>query len=261
MKKTLLGMCLIVLCSCTSTTTAPTTTTSVATVATTLAPVVTTSTVPAIVNPASGEKIVECDNKAIGASYGEKLRLEFCTTTWAMGDTDRDTWNCPKAGCEQTRLYHLVGSQWTSPAICNREQPLTRFALSCYVPNVGPATLAEIPPQDVACLIWKTNRSLAYVQETGCTASKADIAAAMSFKCTEYFDAVALPIEKCDQGELVSLMQKKLRDAGYSMSVDGYFGPEMAKSVYAFQGKKGLTQLGIIDAPTWEALSGKPFPG
>jgi peptidoglycan hydrolase-like protein with peptidoglycan-binding domain len=126
---------------------------------------------------------------------------------------------------------------------------------------VGPATLAEIPPQDVACLIWKSNRSLSFIQETGCTASKADIAAAMAFKCTGYFDAVSLPIEKCDRGEFVSVMQKKLRDAGYSMSVDGFFGPEMAKSVYAFQGKKGLTQLGIIDAPTWEALSGKPFPG
>lgn len=125
---------------------------------------------------------------------------------------------------------------------------------------MGPATLAEIPPQDVACLIWTTNRSLSFFQETGCTASKADIAAAMAVTCDGHFEATSLPIEKCDRGQLVTDMQKKLREAGYSMIVDGYFGPEMAKAVYAFQGKKGLTQLGIIDKATWEALTGKPFP-
>ena len=261
MKKTLLGLCIVITSACSGNTTAPAATSTVATVPLTTVSVVTTTTLPAIVNPPNGETIVACDKKGISASYGEKLRLEFCTQTWAMGDTDRDTWNCPKEGCEQTRLYHFVDTKWELSSICYRNQPLTRFALSCYIPNVGPATLTEIPPQDVACLIWITNRSLPFFQETGCSASKADIAAAMAFKCTGYFDAVSLPIEKCDRGRLVSLMQKKLRDAGYSMSVDGFFGPEMAKSVYAFQGKKGLTQLGIIDASTWEALSGKPFPG
>jgi hypothetical protein len=260
MKKTLLGLCIVMIGACSGNSTTPATTSTVATVPTTTVPVVTTTTLPAIVNPPSGEKIVDCDKKAISASYGEKLRLEFCTQTWAMGDTDKDTWNCSKEGCEQTRLYHLVDNKWESPAICYRNQPLTRFAISCYIPNMGPATLAEIPPQDVACLIWTTNRSLSFFQETGCTASKADIAAAMAITCDGHFEATSLPIEKCDRGQLVTVMQKKLRDAGYSMIVDGYFGPEMAKAVYAFQGKKGLTQLGIIDKPTWEALAGKPFP-
>ena len=56
-------------------------------------------------------------------------------------------------------------------------------------------------------------------------------------------------------------MQKQLRAAGYTVSVDGYFGPAMAKAVYAFQGKKSLQQLGIIDSATWNALSTVPFPG
>jgi hypothetical protein len=222
---------------------------------------VTSTTVPAIFNPASGEKAVECDNKAVGASYGEKVKLEFCTETWAMGDTDQDTWNCPKEGCAQTRLYHLVDAKWTSPAICRRDKPLTQFALSCYVPNAGPATLAEIPPKDVACIIWQANKSLTYVAETGCTPSKAEINASLSTECTGYFAAVSLPLEKCDTGSAVTVMQKQLRAAGYSVSVDGYFGPALAKAVYAFQGEKSLQQLGIIDSATWDALSPKAFPG
>lgn len=233
--------------------------TTVATTSTTLA--APSTTIAEIFNPASGEKAVACDNKTVGASYGEKVKLEFCTETWAMGDTDQDTWNCPKAGCAQTRLYHLVDTKWTSPAICKRDKPLTRFALSCYVPNAGPATLAEIPPKDVACIIWQTNKALAFVEETGCTPSKGDINVSLSAECTGYFEAVSLPLEKCDNGSAVTVMQNQLRAAGYSVSVDGYFGPAMAKAVYAFQGDKGLRQLGIIDSATWNALSPKAFPG
>jgi len=226
-----------------------------------VAPAASTTTMPVLFNPESGEKAIDCDSKAVGASYGEKVKLEFCTTTWAMGDTDQDTWNCPKEGCAQTRLYHLVDDKWTSPAICRRDKPLTRFALSCYVPNAGPATLAEIPPKDVACIIWQANKSLTFVEETGCTPSKADINVSLSTECTGYFAAVALPLEKCDTGGAVTVAQKQLRAAGYSVSVDGYFGPALAKAVYAFQGAKGLQQLGIIDSATWDALSPKAFPG
>ena len=244
-----------------SATSSNTTESSLVTSSTTIPTPTTTTTVAEVFNPVSGEKAVECDNKAVGASYGEKVKLEFCTTTWAMGDTDQDTWNCPKEGCAQTRLYRLVGDKWTSPAICSRDKPLTRFALSCYVPNAGPATLAEIPPRDVACIIWQANKSLTYVAETGCTPSKAEINVSLSTECTGYFAAVSLPLEKCDTGGAVTVMQKQLRVAGYSVSVDGYFGPAMAKAVYAFQGKKGLQQLGIIDSTTWNALSPKAFPG
>ena len=45
-----------------------------------------TTTVAEIFNPASGEQAVTCDSNAVGASYGEKVKLEFCTATWAMGD-------------------------------------------------------------------------------------------------------------------------------------------------------------------------------
>jgi len=262
MLKRLVPLALLFLAACGgSSASSDSTNASVAATTTTTVAAVTTTTVVEIFNPASGEKAVKCDNKAVGASYGEKVKLEFCTATWAMGDTDQDTWNCPKEGCEQTRLYHLVGDKWTSPAICRRDKPLTRFALSCYIPNAGPATLAEIPPKDVACIIWQANKSLTFVEETGCTPSKAEINISLSTECTGYFAAVSLPLEKCDTGGAVTMMQKQLRAAGYSVSVDGYFGPALAKAVYAFQGKKGLQQLGIIDSATWNALSPKAFPG
>ena len=260
MSKRLLPIALLILTACSGSSVSTDTTIASVAAASTIIPL-TTTTVADIFNPASGEKAIECNNKAVGASYGEKVKLEFCTATWAMGDTDQDTWNCPKEGCAQTRLYHLVGDKWISPVICRRDKPLTRFALSCYVPNAGPATLAEIPPRDVACIIWQTNKSLTYVEETGCTPSKAEINVSLSTECTGYFAAVSLPLEKCDTGSAVTVMQKQLRAAGYTVSVDGYFGPAMAKAVYAFQGKKSLQQLGIIDSATWNALSTKPFPG
>jgi len=215
---------------------------------------VTTTTAAPTKNAPSGEKAIACDLKAISANFGEKVKAEACTATWAVGDTDRDTWNCPKEGCEQTRLFHLVNDKWTVVSICYRDQPLTHYNRSCYIPNAGPATLAEVPPSDVACAIWSTNRALKWVEETGCEPRQADITAALSGKCDGYFDASSLPVERCDHGPAVSEMQKRLRAAGYSTQVDGYFGEAMAKAVYAFQDKNKLMKSGIIDTATWKAL-------
>lgn len=220
-------------------------------VTTTLAP---TTTVAAIKNAPSGETLIDCNAKEISASVGEKVKPEACTATWAFGDTDRDSWNCPDEGCDQTRIWKLVDAKWTTTAICYRNQPLTRFARSCYIPNVGPATLAEIPPSDVACAIWPMNRSLKWIEETGCEPRKADIDAALSGKCEGYFEAVALPVERCDQGRAVTEMQKRLRAAGFDTQVDGYFGEKMARAVYDFQAKNALLKSGVIDRATWLAL-------
>jgi hypothetical protein len=257
MKRLLAALLIAGLASCGGATSSTDSTVAAIAATTTVATTPTSTTIPALSNPPSGEKTVPCNNKAIGAIYGEKLRLEYCTDTWAMGDTDVDTWNCPKTGCEQTRLYHLADGKWSTTAICHRDKPLTQYALNCYIPNAGPATLAEIPPSDVACQIWITNRALKYVEETGCTPSKADIEAGLKGECTGYFQAVALPFEKCDQGPLITEMQKLLRAEGYSVSVDGYFGPAMAMAVYKYQQKKQLAVMGFINQATYTALTGK----
>ena len=78
MMKRLVPVVLLFLTACGgSTASTDSTSASVAATSTTLpAP---TNTVAEIFNPASGEEAVECDNKAVGASYGEKVKLEFCT--------------------------------------------------------------------------------------------------------------------------------------------------------------------------------------
>lgn len=244
----------IALASCGSATSSNTDQTTEPPAPTTSTPVATTTTVAAKFNPPSGESRIDCDKTGMSASFGEKLRPEACTATWAMGDTDRDSWNCPKTGCEQTRLYRLVDNKWTSPVICARNQPLTRYALSCYVPNAGPATLSDIPPRDVACIIWATNRMLRYAAETGCTPSQTDINASLSGKCESYTVAAVLPIEKCDSGAAVRLMQARLKAAGLNSSIDGFFGSMMAKNVYSFQQSRKIMATGVIDAATWLAL-------
>ncbi|CAB4614591.1 unannotated protein [freshwater metagenome] len=255
MKKALLLLPLLVgLVACGKTADSAASNTVAPSTASTTLPIAATTTLPIFLNPASGEKEVACDNKAIGAIYGEKLLLEKCTTTWAFGDTDRDRWNCPDEGCQQTRLFHLDGAKWINTTTCQRSLPLTRFFMSCYIPSVGAATLKELPPSDVACIIWPANKSLKYAVETGCEPDLASITASLSEKCTGYFAASELPVEKCDQGQAVQLMQARLRKAGYSTSVDGYYGPAMALAVYKFQKDKGLMKSGMIDLATWKAL-------
>lgn len=234
-----------------------TSTTIAAEVTTTVGP--TTTTVPPVKNPDSGEKAIACDNKAISASFGQKVVAERCTATWAMGDTDRDRWNCPKDGCAQTRLFHLADGKWSISATCQRALPLTRFAMSCYIANVGAATLQQIPPGDVACAIWPMNSTLRYAGETGCAVSQAAIREQFTGKCSGYFDAVQLPLEKCDHGPAIEKAQRALRKAGFTTEVDGYFGPEMSKNVYDFQGRNNLPQTGLIDAATWQTLVGTAF--
>lgn len=228
---------------------------------TTTAVAATTSTIAALKNPDSGEKAIACDNKAISASYGEKVKAEKCTATWAMGDTDTDSWNCPKEGCNQTRIFHFVNNKWTNTATCQRSLPLTRYKSTCYIPNVGAATLAELPPADVACAIWSANNLLRYVTETGCNPSAAEINAQFSSECTGYTAAATLPLEKCDTGAAVKTAQKKLKEAGYNTNVDGFFGPSMAKAVYEYQGAKSLIKTGLIDDATWNSLVGTNFAG
>jgi hypothetical protein len=221
--------------------------------ATTTTVVATTTSAP-LLNPASGEMAITCDSRTVSALYGEKVKLEKCTSSWAYGDTDRDSWNCPDTGCAHTRLFHLENNTWVNTASCQRTLPLTRYQMSCYIPNVGAATLAQLPPSDVACLIWPANTFLKYTAETGCTPSKTDIVAQMNGACTGYYDAVEFPIEKCDRGRAVRLMQERLKKAEYNTNVDGYFGPSMAKAVYDFQGTAKLQQTGMIDQATWLAL-------
>jgi len=217
--------------------------------------IVPTTTTPSQLVPASGEIEIPCDSKAISQSYGEKVKVEKCTQTWAVGDTDRDSWNCEDDGCRQTRLYQFANNKWINTATCSRELPLTRYASSCFVPNVGLATIDLIPPQDVACILWPANSHPKYVQETQCALDESKVLKSFDTKCEEYYEKTSLPLEKCYRGPLVRQALVKLQQLKYVRNVVDYFGPEMARAVFEFQTDNNLARTGILDDKTWNLLN------
>lgn len=58
-------------------------------------------------------------------------------------------------------------------------------------------------------------------------------------------------------GEDVKKLQKSLNDKGYSLEVDGEFGPKTQEAVKAYQKKSGLSVDGIVGVNTWASLSAK----
>jgi putative chitinase len=68
-------------------------------------------------------------------------------------------------------------------------------------------------------------------------------------------DASAAPVlRQGDKSASVTLLQIKLRDAGYKVTADGSFGPGTEAAVKRFQAAKGLTPDGIVGRVTWAAL-------
>lgn len=57
-----------------------------------------------------------------------------------------------------------------------------------------------------------------------------------------------------DTGRDVYTLQYLLRHRGYSLSVDGDFGPGTNSAVRSFQSSRGLTVDGVVGGNTWEAL-------
>jgi predicted chitinase len=56
------------------------------------------------------------------------------------------------------------------------------------------------------------------------------------------------------KGANVQAVQQRLSDLGYSLGVDGNFGPGTAKAVVAFQQKNGLGNDGVVGPKTWATL-------
>jgi peptidoglycan hydrolase-like protein with peptidoglycan-binding domain len=61
-------------------------------------------------------------------------------------------------------------------------------------------------------------------------------------------------LRRGSNGPDVRDMQQRLSDLGYSLDVDGNFGPGTATAVTQFQQAKGLGSDGIVDPNTWKAL-------
>lgn len=61
-------------------------------------------------------------------------------------------------------------------------------------------------------------------------------------------------VKQGDNGRNVVTVQYLLKYRGYSLSVDGDFGPTTKQKVQSFQSANGLTSDGIVGAQTWEKL-------
>ena len=55
-------------------------------------------------------------------------------------------------------------------------------------------------------------------------------------------------------GDGVTLLQSALRARGFTIAVDGHFGPQTDRTVRAFQSRSGLTVDGLVGDKTWSAL-------
>ncbi|EFH85564.1 Peptidoglycan-binding domain 1 protein [Ktedonobacter racemifer DSM 44963] len=62
-------------------------------------------------------------------------------------------------------------------------------------------------------------------------------------------------------GNNVRTIQRLLQVRGYSVAVDGTFGPSTVSSIQSFQSTKGLSVNGIVAQQTWEALITTVTPG
>ncbi|MFI5494373.1 peptidoglycan-binding protein [Actinoplanes sp. NPDC051859] len=65
---------------------------------------------------------------------------------------------------------------------------------------------------------------------------------------------LVVQVKEGGSGNAVKAAQTQLKANGYSVDVDGKFGPDTAKETKAFQKKAGLDQDGIIGPNTWRAL-------
>jgi predicted chitinase len=61
-------------------------------------------------------------------------------------------------------------------------------------------------------------------------------------------------LRRGSKGANVQTLQQRLSDLGYSLSVDGNFGPGTAKAVVAFQQKNSLGADGAVGPKTWAKL-------
>ena len=62
------------------------------------------------------------------------------------------------------------------------------------------------------------------------------------------------PLRRGSSGDSVRVMQQRLSDLGYALSVDGMFGPGTQKAITDFQQTKGLSADGVAGPATWAAL-------
>ena len=77
-----------------------------------------------------------------------------------------------------------------------------------------------------------------------------------------FAENTSLPLQRCDMGPAVGVVQSILQANGYEVGIDGMFGDQTLYAVRAFQKDEGLAVDGIVGLQTWTALGvGEVYPG
>ena len=70
----------------------------------------------------------------------------------------------------------------------------------------------------------------------------------------EFAENTSLPLERCDMGPAVAVVQSILQADGYEVGIDGNFGDQTLYALRAFQEAQGLTVDGVVGLQTWSEL-------
>lgn len=68
------------------------------------------------------------------------------------------------------------------------------------------------------------------------------------------WEVLAIVTKIGDSGDAVRAVQSQLVSKGYSLTIDGIFGPATERAVKGFQTSCCLTADGIVTADTWNEL-------
>ena len=63
-----------------------------------------------------------------------------------------------------------------------------------------------------------------------------------------------------DKGSEVSMLQRRLTQAGFKVDDDGVYGQSTANAVRMFQRKRHLDQDGVVSSLTYRELTGRTMP-
>jgi peptidoglycan hydrolase-like protein with peptidoglycan-binding domain len=94
-------------------------------------------------------------------------------------------------------------------------------------------------------------------QSSSASSSNSDDKVPEPNSCPDYQDSYTTPYKYCDSGSDVTKIQESLVALGYSVDVDGYYGPGTRSAVKSYQSSKGLTVTGQVNDSTWSSLVGE----
>jgi N-acetyl-anhydromuramyl-L-alanine amidase AmpD len=71
---------------------------------------------------------------------------------------------------------------------------------------------------------------------------------------SQTWPALIVTVRSGSSGEAVRAVQSQLASKGYTVTVDGAFGPQTESAVRSFQSSRGLTVDGVVGPVTWQHL-------